>query len=136
MPDKTDKNSKANYLYNIFGPQVKTYVNQNFDIIKGVSLTANGSNLEVVNKTTELIVALEDAEFRSEVVEEITKYGMKCCAYAFGSATKYENYRTPAVDAAIFLRAIMDFLNPYQCSLLAEGILKNRNNNQGKEQTR
>lgn len=136
MPNELNANSKTERLGSIFGSQIAAYVDRNLKIIKNVSLSPEAKDEKGNTEVVELFVALEDTNLRSEIVNDIVNYGIKFCAFAYGSATTYPNYRTAAVDATVFQRTIEEFLTPYQCLLLAQNMLKTKNEQAKKGQTR
>lgn len=136
MANELNTSSNTNNLYEIFGKRINTIVDINLDIIKSISLSPDSKAAGEIDEIAELFVALEDASFRSEMIEAITRYVIEKCAYAYRSGSSYPNYRTPIVDAAIFLQTVSNFLTAPQTLMLAQYMLKTRTNAGQKGQAR
>ncbi len=135
MPEKTNSNYES--LCKMYGAQAELYVRANLESLKGASfrdpcLVNKDAEAELV----EVVTALDDPALKDEMVTKIAMYGIKNCSYAYGSGTRYENYRTPAINAQVFLRTLLDFLNPHQCLLLAQYFMKCKAEANQKEQSR
>lgn len=136
MANELNTSSNTNNLYEIFGKRINTIVDINLDMIRSISLTPDSKAAGEIDEIAELFVALEDASFKSEMTESITRYVIEKCAYAYGSRTTYQNYRTPMVDASVFLQTVSNFLTAPQTLLLAQYMLKTRANAGQKGQAR